>query len=125
MVLAPDASVPNPFCCLCCRCLVFVQVDKQAEDRCHRLGQHRPVHVHRLVLTNTVDNNIYDIAQRKLRLDAAVLGAVTVAVQPDGGGRGRGSRGGRGGGRGRGGRGGEGSEHSAHMGEILAQLLAH
>jgi len=51
------------------------QVDKQAEDRCHRLGQHRPVHVHRLVLTNTVDNNIYDIAQRKLRLDAAVLGA--------------------------------------------------
>ena len=25
------------------------QIDRQAEDRCHRLGQTKPVHVHRLV----------------------------------------------------------------------------
>ena len=49
------------------------QVDRQAEDRCHRLGQTRPVWVHRMVLKGTVDNNIYQIAQRKLRLDKEVL----------------------------------------------------
>lgn len=50
-----------------------LQVDRQAEDRCHRLGQTRPVWVHRMVLKGTVDNNIYQIAQRKLRLDKEVL----------------------------------------------------
>jgi SNF2 family DNA or RNA helicase len=49
------------------------QVDRQAEDRCHRLGQTRPVTVHRMVLQDTVDKNIYQIAQRKLRLDREVL----------------------------------------------------
>ena len=29
------------------------QIDRQAEDRCHRLGQSKPVHVYRLV-SNTV-----------------------------------------------------------------------
>ena len=31
------------------------QVDRQAEDRCHRLGQTRKVTVYRLVCDNTVD----------------------------------------------------------------------
>lgn len=53
--------------------MLRVQVDRQAEDRCHRLGQTRPVWVHRMVLRGTVDNNIFQIAQRKLRLDKEVL----------------------------------------------------
>jgi hypothetical protein len=96
------------------------QVDRQAEDRCHRLGQTRPVTVHRMVLAGTVDNNIHQIAQRKLRLDKEVLEGVTVTTE-GGGGRGRGR------GRGRGGRGdgpAVGSAESKHMGEILAALLA-
>lgn len=97
------------------------QVDAQAEDRCHRLGQTRPVTVHRLVLANTVDANIAAIAARKLDLDAAVLGGVTLGAhgaKEEGGGGGRG--------RGRGGRGGRGGSaaETAHMGEILAALLA-
>lgn len=52
---------------------MLLQVDRQAEDRSHRLGQTRPVWVHRMVLKGTVDNNIYQIAQRKLRLDKEVL----------------------------------------------------
>lgn len=50
------------------------QIDKQAEDRCHRLGQTRTVTVYRLVARGTVDERIMTIAQRKLSLDASVLG---------------------------------------------------
>ena len=49
------------------------QIDRQAEDRCHRLGQTRPVTVHRLITAGTVDERIVQIAERKLDLDAAVL----------------------------------------------------
>lgn len=46
------------------------QTDRQAEDRCHRLGQKKPVTVYRFITKGTVDKNIYNIAQRKLVLDA-------------------------------------------------------
>ncbi|KAI8475302.1 MAG: P-loop containing nucleoside triphosphate hydrolase protein [Monoraphidium minutum] len=59
------------------------QVDRQAEDRCHRLGQTRKVTVYRLVCDNTVDADIYAIQQRKLRLDAAVLEGVTISTEPE------------------------------------------
>ncbi|KAG9136868.1 hypothetical protein Leryth_026064 [Lithospermum erythrorhizon] len=49
------------------------QIDRQAEDRCHRIGQTKPVTVYRLVTKNTVDENVYEIAKRKLTLDAAIL----------------------------------------------------
>ncbi|XP_062113112.1 protein CHROMATIN REMODELING 19 [Humulus lupulus] len=49
------------------------QIDRQAEDRCHRIGQTKPVTIYRLVTKGTVDENIYEIAKRKLVLDAAVL----------------------------------------------------
>ncbi|GMI75232.1 CHROMATIN REMODELING 19 [Hibiscus trionum] len=49
------------------------QKDRQAEDRCHRIGQTRPVTIYRLVTKGTVDENVYEIAKRKLTLDAAVL----------------------------------------------------
>ena len=50
------------------------QADRQAEDRCHRIGQLRPVHVHRLVSRETVDENIFRIADRKRRLADDMLG---------------------------------------------------
>ncbi|XP_047330799.1 protein CHROMATIN REMODELING 19 isoform X1 [Impatiens glandulifera] len=49
------------------------QIDRQAEDRCHRIGQTKPVTIYRLVTKESVDENIYEIAKRKLVLDAAVL----------------------------------------------------
>ncbi|KAK2970136.1 hypothetical protein RJ640_004081 [Escallonia rubra] len=49
------------------------QIDRQAEDRCHRIGQMKPVTIYRLVTKDTVDENVYEIAKRKLVLDAAVL----------------------------------------------------
>ncbi|CAM8984051.1 unnamed protein product [Rhodiola kirilowii] len=59
------------------------QVDRQAEDRCHRIGQKKPVTIYRLVTKSTVDENIFEIAKRKLLLDAAVLQNV-VDVEDEG-----------------------------------------
>lgn len=53
------------------------QIDRQAEDRCHRLGQTKPVMVYRLITKATVDQNIYNLSLRKLKLDAAVLDGIT------------------------------------------------
>jgi SLIDE len=45
----------------------------QAQDRCHRLGQKKPVNVFRLVSENTVEEKIVERAQQKLKLDAMVV----------------------------------------------------
>eukprot|EP00980_Cylindrotheca_fusiformis_P022389 scaffold9267_cov168-Cylindrotheca_fusiformis.AAC.1 len=49
------------------------QQDLQAQDRCHRLGQKKPVSVYRLVSENTVEEKIVERAQQKLKLDAMVV----------------------------------------------------
>ena len=49
------------------------QADLQAQDRCHRLGQKKPVSVYRLVTENTVEEKIVERAQQKLKLDAMVV----------------------------------------------------
>ena len=50
------------------------QIDRQAEDRAHRLGQERDVDVIRLVTKGTVEESIERIAEEKLRIDASLLG---------------------------------------------------
>jgi hypothetical protein len=49
------------------------QQDLQAQDRCHRLGQKKPVNVYRLVSENTIEEKIVERAQQKLKLDAMVV----------------------------------------------------
>uniref|UniRef100_A0A6S8ED22 Helicase n=1 Tax=Aureoumbra lagunensis TaxID=44058 RepID=A0A6S8ED22_9STRA len=41
------------------------EIDRQAVDRCHRIGQTKEVSVYRLVAKDTVDQSILDLAQRK------------------------------------------------------------
>ncbi|KAK8789687.1 hypothetical protein WA171_001778 [Blastocystis sp. BT1] len=48
-------------------------VDRQAEDRCHRIGQTRPVHVIKLISKDSVDEKIFDISQRKAQLGTDLL----------------------------------------------------
>lgn len=59
------------------------QIDRQAEDRCHRIGQTKPVTIYRLVTKGTVDENVYEIAKRKLVLDAAVLESMEEITEGD------------------------------------------
>jgi SWI/SNF-related matrix-associated actin-dependent regulator 1 of chromatin subfamily A len=47
--------------------------DVQAEDRCHRIGQQKPVTVIRLVSKNTVDEDIYEMQQRKAKMSELIM----------------------------------------------------
>jgi SNF2 family DNA or RNA helicase len=48
-------------------------MDKQAQDRCHRIGQTRDVHIYRLVSEHTVEENILKKATQKQHLDTIVM----------------------------------------------------
>ncbi|DAZ97416.1 TPA: hypothetical protein N0F65_011300 [Lagenidium giganteum] len=48
--------------------------DEQACDRCHRIGQTKPVTIYKLVAEDTVDNHIYSLGEAKTQLNNAVLG---------------------------------------------------
>ncbi len=78
------------------------QIDRQAEDRCHRLGQTKPVSVYRLITKATVDQNIFGMSLRKLKLDHAVLDGITSGA---------------------GARNKQNAQERQHMGNILRQLF--
>ncbi|GAX77679.1 hypothetical protein CEUSTIGMA_g5122.t1 [Chlamydomonas eustigma] len=44
-------------------------MDAQAQDRCHRIGQTREVHIYRLVSENTIEENILRKSDQKRQLD--------------------------------------------------------
>ncbi|XP_034021354.1 LOW QUALITY PROTEIN: lymphoid-specific helicase [Thalassophryne amazonica] len=49
------------------------QADLQAQDRCHRIGQTKPVVVYRLITANTIDQKILDRASAKRKLEQMVI----------------------------------------------------
>eukprot|EP00730_Choanoeca_flexa_P005475 TRINITY_DN11954_c0_g2_i1.p1 TRINITY_DN11954_c0_g2~~TRINITY_DN11954_c0_g2_i1.p1 ORF type:complete len:1049 (+),score=356.30 TRINITY_DN11954_c0_g2_i1:52-3198(+) len=49
------------------------QMDLQAQDRAHRIGQKKQVRVFRLITEGTVEERIVEKAEMKLRLDALVI----------------------------------------------------
>ncbi|KAI8053943.1 P-loop containing nucleoside triphosphate hydrolase protein [Syncephalis plumigaleata] len=48
-------------------------MDKQCQDRCHRIGQTRDVHIYRLVSEHTIESNILRKANQKRLLDNVVI----------------------------------------------------
>ncbi|VVC27802.1 Helicase, C-terminal,Helicase superfamily 1/2, ATP-binding domain,P-loop containing nucleoside [Cinara cedri] len=48
--------------------------DKQAEDRCHRVGQTKPVSVIKLISKDSIEESMFKIAQDKLNLEQQVTG---------------------------------------------------
>lgn len=57
------------------------QMDLQAMDRAHRIGQKKPVRVFRFLTEQTVEEKIVERAERKLYLDAAVIQQGRLAEQ--------------------------------------------
>merc|ERR1719362_829062 len=49
------------------------QQDLQAQDRCHRIGQTRPVVIFRLITQNTIDENIVQRAQAKRAIEKLIV----------------------------------------------------
>ena len=59
-------------------CIIFdsdwnPQSDLQAQARCHRIGQTRAVKVYRLIVQESVEEKLFDVATQKLGLDKVVL----------------------------------------------------
>ncbi|MER7010704.1 DEAD/DEAH box helicase [Saccharopolyspora sp. NPDC000359] len=55
-------------------------VEDQATDRAHRIGQRKPVQVHRLVAQGTVEERIAELLVRKAELAEAVIGGGAAAL---------------------------------------------
>src|SRR5690606_29330640 len=47
--------------------------EAQAIDRTHRIGQHRPVMVYRMISAGTIEDKVLALRQRKARLFTAVM----------------------------------------------------
>ena len=48
-------------------------MDKQAQDRCHRIGQTRNVHIYRLISAYTIEENILKKSMQKSYLDNLIM----------------------------------------------------
>lgn len=48
--------------------------DKQAEDRCHRMGQTKPVTIYRFIAESTIEEGMAMVAKEKLNLEREVTG---------------------------------------------------
>ncbi|MXG88938.1 SNF2-related protein [Nocardioides flavescens] len=55
-------------------------VEEQATDRAYRIGQTKPVQVHRLVTTGTIEAKVAELLERKRSLADAVLGRGEAAL---------------------------------------------
>ncbi|WP_138471460.1 DEAD/DEAH box helicase, partial [Poseidonocella sp. HB161398] len=57
-------------------------VERQAMDRAHRIGQEKPVFVHRLVAAGTVEEKILEMQARKQALADALFDGSGSAAEP-------------------------------------------
>lgn len=48
-------------------------MDKQAQDRCHRIGQTKTVHIYRLITLNTIEENIFKKSLQKREIGGLIM----------------------------------------------------
>jgi SWI/SNF-related matrix-associated actin-dependent regulator of chromatin subfamily A containing DEAD/H box 1 len=53
--------------------LIFIQFEQQQTTQRSRIGQKRPVTVIKLVTQDTVDNDIFEMQERKAKMNAAIM----------------------------------------------------
>ncbi|KAI9015336.1 SNF2 family N-terminal domain-containing protein [Phycomyces nitens] len=75
-------------------CIIFdsdwnPQNDLQAQARCHRIGQTKPVQIYRLICANTYERDMFDRAGMKLGLDKAVMSRSGAGGDQEEGGQGK------------------------------------
>jgi ATP-dependent DNA helicase len=58
------------------------QMDIQAQDRAHRIGQTKPVLIFRLVSKHTIEEKILEKANEKRKLEALVIAKGLFAIPP-------------------------------------------
>ena len=56
-------------------------VEVQAMDRIHRLGQHRPIVVKRMIIENSIESRIIELQNKKSTLDSLQWIRVFLTVQ--------------------------------------------
>lgn len=59
--------------------------DMQAMDRCHRIGQTKPVHVYRLATAHSVEGRMLKRANSKLKLEQVIITGGNFKLQEEGG----------------------------------------
>ena len=55
-------------------------MEQQAQDRIHRLGQYRPIHVTRLVIAGTIEERILKLQEKKQLVFEATVGKDSAAL---------------------------------------------
>jgi SNF2 family DNA or RNA helicase len=58
-------------------------VEDQAADRAHRIGQDKPVFVHRLIAEDTVEERILALQERKRELARTAIGVAAASISRD------------------------------------------
>ena len=53
----------------------------QAMDRIHRLGQHRPIRITRLIIENSIESRIIQLQEKKTALVESTVGKVIVSLR--------------------------------------------
>ena len=72
VLMSPSASVHKdvfPWMAAACVLSIVQCCVLQAQDRCHRIGQTREVHIYRLVSESTIEENILHKSDQKRQLD--------------------------------------------------------
>mgnify|MGYP005989871067 CR=1 FL=1 len=57
--------------------------ENQATDRAHRIGQQKPVFVHRLICEGTIESRIQELQKRKAKIAAAILDGASKSIKLD------------------------------------------
>jgi SWI/SNF-related matrix-associated actin-dependent regulator 1 of chromatin subfamily A len=81
-----DLQAEGKLCCFSRFLLLYLPHLKASvvdSDRCHRIGQKKPVTVYKMITNDTVDADIYMMQERKSKMNAAIMESGSSAKSSD------------------------------------------